>query len=49
MIYENTQSKKELNNLRHFDANSNKYKEDIKYDNFKKNVIDKHTRQSLQV
>ena len=36
------QQKKEENLLRHFDKNTNKFKEDVKYDNFKKHVVGMH-------
>lgn len=49
MVEKLTKQKREENMLRHYDANTNKFKEDVKYDNFKKHVIGKHTRQAMQV
>jgi len=44
-----SQQRKEENLLRHFEANANKYKEDVKFDNFKKHVVTKLSRQTMQV
>ena len=43
------EQKREENMLRHYEANTNKFKEDVKFDNFKRNVVGKHTRQAMQV
>lgn len=43
------EQKKEENILRYHDANTNKFKEDVKYDNFKRHIIKKHSVNSLQV
>ena len=45
----NNEEKKECNLLRHYDVNTNKFKEDVKHENFKKHVIGAHMRQQLQV
>ena len=36
------QQKKEQQQQRQFDKNTNKFKEDVKYDNFKKHVVGMH-------
>ena len=40
---------KELNDLRNQDAIRNKYKEDMKFHNFKKHVVEKQAYQSQRV
>ena len=35
--------------MRHYDKNTNKFKEDVKQENFKKHIIGTHMRQQLQV
>ena len=47
VLYDLTQQHKEINTIRMQEANQNKFKEDLKYDNFKRHVISNHSQQTL--
>lgn len=44
ILNEFNEQRKETNFLRKYDHSANKYKEDIKSDNFKRHVIHKHNQ-----
>ena len=47
ILNEFNEQRKETNFLRKYDHSANKYKEDVKSDNFKRHIIHKHNQQNF--